>query len=92
MVCNKCEDKTPIEIPYAVYESETTRYHSIVKYLIVVIILLITMLVGTNVCWIVYESQYETVNEVVIEQDTSDGSNNYANNGGEINNGTSENN
>ena len=40
------------------YESALNRMHRIIKWLIVVIIILIVALVGTNVAWIVYESQF----------------------------------
>ena len=51
---------------------------------------LIVLLVGSNICWIVYENSFEDVNtteEYQIEQDAESGNNNSVINGGEIVNG-----
>lgn len=55
-----------------------------IKRLWITIILLIVLLVGSNICWIVYENQFE---DVVVTQDNADGYNNYIGNDGDINNG-----
>lgn len=41
-----------------------------IKRLWITIILLIVLLVGTNICWIVYESQFE---DTVVTQDVDTG-------------------
>ena len=65
-------DKT--QIPYIVYEAEMTRSERNFKRLWVVVIILISLLVTTNLCWLAYESQFETVKqttEISAEQDGS---------------------
>ena len=67
----KMDDKT--QIPYIVYEAEMTRSERNFKRLWVVVIILISLLVTTNLCWLAYESQFETVKstEINAEQDGS---------------------
>lgn len=67
----KMDDKT--QIPYIVYETEMTRSERNFKRLWVVVIILISLLVTTNLCWLAYESQFETVEstEINAEQDGS---------------------
>jgi len=55
-----------------------------IKRLWITTILLIVLLVGSNICWIIYENQFE---DVVVTQDNADGYNNYIGNDGDINNG-----
>jgi len=59
-----------------------------IKRLWITTILLIVLLVGSNICWIVYENQFE---DVVVTQDNADGYNNYIGNDGDINNGKTDN-
>lgn len=65
------DDKT--QIPYIVYETEMTRSERNFKRLWVVVIILISLLVTTNLCWLAYKSQFETVEstEINAEQDGS---------------------
>lgn len=64
------DDKT--QMPYIVYEAEMTRSERNFKRLWVVVIILISLLVTTNLCWLAYESQFETVESTEItEQDGS---------------------
>lgn len=60
-------------VPYAVYESMLFKDERHITKLILVIILLITMLVLSNVCWIIAWSQYDYIDgevyEIVAEQD-----------------------
>jgi hypothetical protein len=67
----KMDEKT--QIPYIVYETEMTRSERNFKRLWVVVIILISLLVTTNLCWLAYESQFETVEstEINAEQDGS---------------------
>lgn len=91
--CNKCADKTPTNVPYVVHESAMARAERQAKRLVWVIVLLIVLLVGSNVGWLVYNSQFEVVEEsTVIEQDNENGYNNYIGNDGDINNGEAKNN
>lgn len=91
--CTHCKEKTGSEtISLAMAECEATRQNIVIKRLIWLIALLIVLLFGSNLAWIAYESQYETIKETYeVEQDTICGHNNCVIQGGEIDNGTSEN-
>ena len=58
------------------YESALDRLHRIIKWLIIVIVILILALVGTNLAWTLYELQYEDIS-VNVEQEADEGNNNY---------------
>lgn len=58
-------------IPYIVHESGMARMERTVKRLWILCILLILLLVGTNVAWIIYETQY--IEEVEIQQEVDTG-------------------
>lgn len=71
MDCNNCRDaKSPPSVPYIVHESAQARMERTLGRLWAIIVLLIVLLVGTNLAWIVYESQFEDVC-VEAEQDGS---------------------
>ena len=94
--CNGCgtDTKAPASVPYAVFESSMMRADLLSKRLVAVIILLIVLLVGSNVGWFIYESQFEVVEETtetIITQDNADGYNNYIGNDGDIVNGETDN-
>lgn len=85
----KMDDKT--QIPYIVYEAEMTRSERNFKRLWVIVIILISLLVATNLCWLAYESQFETVEQTTeVTQENSSGYNNYVGNDGDITNGEAE--
>lgn len=92
--CNNCGTNEEMAVmPIAQHEKDQSRLTSIIKSLIAVIIVLIVLFVGSNLAWIIYESQFETVEEsTVIEQDNDNGDNNYIGNDGDINYGETENN
>ena len=60
-------------VPYIVHESDMARLERTIKRLWIICILLILLLVGTNIAWIIYESQF--VDEIQSEQEveTSNG-------------------
>ena len=78
-------------MPIAQHEKDQNRLMGIIKSLIAVIVVLIMLLVGSNIAWIVYESQLETVEktttETIVTQDNAEGYNNYIGNDGDIVNG-----
>lgn len=85
----KMDDKT--QIPYIVYEAEMTRSERNFKRLWVVVIILISLLVTTNLCWLAYESQFETVEQTTeVTQENSGGYNNYVGNDSDITNGEAD--
>lgn len=91
--CNNCStDKAPASVPYVVHESAMARAERQNKSLVWVIVLLIVLLVGSNIGWLVYNSQFEVVEETTITQENEDGYNNYIGNDGDIVNGETDNN
>ena len=90
----KKDIENSLQIPFAAHESAMARAERHIKSLVWVIVLLIVLLVGTNAGWLIYQSQFETVEETTttITQDNSDGYNNYIGNDGDIVNGKADNN
>lgn len=94
--CNHCgTNNAPASVPYVVHESAMARAERHTKALVWVIVLLIVLLVGSNVGWLIYEAQFEVVEETTTEttvtQDNADGYNNYIGNDGDIVNGKADN-
>lgn len=58
------------------YEGALDRFHRIIRWLIIVIILLVLCLVGSNLAWVIYENQFET-ETIRVEQEAEEGNNNY---------------
>ena len=79
--CNNCgTDKKPSSVPYAVLEDfkETAKANSL-KWFIICLVLIV-LLVGTNIGWLVYESQFEDIVEITtqeVEQDADNGENHF---------------
>ena len=93
--CNNCNttENPNVVVPYVAHESAMARSERHNKRLWIVILVLIVALLGTNLAWIIYEAQSETVEEsTVVEQENSNGGNNYIGNDGDINCGETENN
>ena len=76
MSCNNCEDKRTEPVSYIAFESMKATMERMVKRLWIIVLVLIILLFGSNVAWIVYESQSEIVqsNEVYQDVDTGEGS------------------
>ena len=92
--CNGCSDNLAV-MPIAQHEKDQNRLMKIIKWLVAVIALLIVLLVGSNVGWLIYESQFETVESIVeesydIHQEAEGGNNNSIINGGEVVNGEAD--
>lgn len=62
----------PINIPYIAYEATMSRFERINRRLWIAVILLIILLVGSNIAWLIYESQFERYEETTIDA-TQDG-------------------
>lgn len=92
--CNSCgTEKQNVNVPYVVHESAMARSERNSKRMWIVILVLILALIGTNLAWIIYNSQFEAVEEsTVVEQENSNGDNNYIGNDGDITYGKTENN
>ena len=54
-------------IPYIAYESTMARMERANKRSFIIIIILIIALIATNAGWVIYESQFETVEATNIE-------------------------
>lgn len=80
------------DVPYIVFESEMARLERIIKKQFILIIVSLCFLVGTNICWTVYESQFETVETTTQEvtQDVDSGEGDAIVNDGVHINGKSE--
>lgn len=66
------------EVPYIVFEGEMARLERIIKRQFILILVAICFLVGTNVYWIWYESQFQdvvttTTQDVTQKVDADDG-------------------
>ncbi|MBQ7292142.1 MAG: hypothetical protein IJW79_00230 [Clostridia bacterium] len=94
--CNNCEIAEKdfnVTVPYVVHEAAMARMERQSKRLWIVIIILIAALLVSNFAWIIYNSQFEVVEEsTVIEQENGEGDNNYIGNDGDINNGETKDN
>ena len=93
--CNHCgADKNPDSVPYIAHEIAMARCEMNSKRLWIAVLVLIVALICTNLAWIIYESQFEVVEETTttITQDNADGYNNYIGNDGDIVNGAADDN
>lgn len=62
------------QIPFVAHEADMTRMERIIRRLWVLCIILVIALIGSNVGWIIYESQFETVSTSVEQEvDTGEG-------------------
>lgn len=87
MNCETCrERKMQAEpVPYIVHESAMARAERANKRLWIALILVIVLLVGSNIGWMVYESQFEEVTTTEsYEATTDDGGTAIANGSGEV--------
>ena len=88
--CNSCNTKDMAVMPIAQHEKDQNRLMGIIKLLISVIVILIVLFVGSNVGWLIYNSQFEVVEEntqTSVTQENEGGYNNYVGNDGDIVNG-----
>ena len=77
----KKDIENSLQIPFAVYESAMAQ----IRRLVWVIVLFVVLLVGSNICWIVYENSFDDMTETyTVEQDGAE-TNNSVINGGVIN-------
>lgn len=79
-------------IPYFCHEGDMARAERTIKRLWILCILLIVLLVGTNIAWIHYESQFsdEVITTQEVTQDSKDGSNNFIGGDGVISDGKTD--
>ena len=90
--CNSCNTNDMAVMPIAQHEKDQNRLMGIIKSLVAVIVILIVLFVGSNVGWLIYNSQFEVVEEsTTITQENAEGYNNYIGNDGDIVNGETNN-
>ena len=93
--CNNCgAENMNVSVPYVVHESAMARCERHSKRLWVVVLVLIGALIFSNLAWIIYNSQFEVVEEITetnITQENDSGDNNYIGNNGDITYGETEN-
>ena len=61
------------QIPFVVHEADMTRMERTNKRIWILCIVLIIALIGTNVGWIYYESQFEYFETSHVEQEVETG-------------------
>ena len=65
-------------VPEATIEFAVEYLWKVIKRLVVVIIILILALIGTNIAWIVYENQFaDEITEQTVTQRADDGINRF---------------
>lgn len=96
--CKRCamnDDMTNVVMSSADWQRNEQRHLRREKRFVGIIILLVLFLVGSNMAWLIYENQFEVVEETKTEtnitQDNESGYNNYIGNDGDIVNGETNN-
>ena len=90
--CKRCainDDMTNVVMSSADWQRNEQRHLRREKRFVAIIVLLIILLVGSNIGWMIYESQFEdvvTTEEVVVDADDN-GNANYIGQDGNIYNG-----
>ena len=74
MACETCKEKrkviaqTPKDVPYIVHEVAVARLERVIKRMWVLVISLIILLVASNGAWILWESQYQTIETNITQR------------------------
>ncbi len=83
--CENCKsNNAPESVPYIVHESSMARMERQIKRLWIALIIALVMLFGSNIGWLIYESQFETF---YYEQDGEGINNVNLGEQGDLNNG-----
>jgi hypothetical protein len=84
--CNGCgaDEIATVTMSEGAWERHEERNKKLMNKLIAVILVLVFLLVGSNVAWLIYESQFEVVETTYQEvvQEADNGENNFV--GGDI--------
>ncbi len=75
-------------ITWAQHEKEMTRMETANKRWFICFLVVLFMLFGTNVGWVIYESQFQ---DVTVTQESGSAPNNFIGNDGDIYNGQTDN-
>ena len=87
--CENCKGKdahAPESVPYIVHESSMARMERQIKRLWIALIVCIALIFASNAGWLIYESQYETLEYSYDYQQDGQGTN-IIGNGNDVNNG-----
>ena len=86
--CETCKkvQNAPESVPYIVHESSMARMERQIKRLWIALIVCITLIFASNAGWLIYESQYETLEYSYDYQQDGEGTN-IIGNGNDVNNG-----
>lgn len=57
----KAAEGLPRDVPYLVFEGEMVRAERHVRRLVVALVVTIVLLFASNMAWLVYESQFDTI-------------------------------
>ena len=74
MDCETCKEKrkviaqTPKDVPYIVHECAVARLERVIKRMWVLVLSLIILLVASNGAWILWESQYQTIETNITQR------------------------
>lgn len=90
--CESCKEKQRMiePIPFIAHESAMARMERTIKRLWILLMVLVVLLVGSNVAWIIYESQWEVYETTEVTQENENGYNSYIGNDGDIYNGKAD--
>lgn len=89
--CKECKEKrivgsTPENVPYIVHETAMARNEREKKRLVVALIVAIMLAFATNIGWLIYESQFETLDYSYDYTQDGQGTN-IIGNGNDVDNG-----
>lgn len=89
--CISCARNVNGSVPLAVHENLRAQSNVDKRRLWIVVIILIVLLFGSNLAWLIYESQFDSVTtRLEATQENDDGYNSYIGNDGDIYNGTAD--
>lgn len=83
-------------VPYVAYESALMHSSKANKRLTIICVILVVALILSNLAWVIYEKQFETVEETTeeytydVSQEGQDGNNNFIGRDGNIVNGETD--
>lgn len=85
--CNTCKaKKDPPNVPYVVHEGVMSRLERVIKRLWITVIVVVCLLLVSNAGWLIYESQFETLEYSYDYQQDGQGTN-IIGDGNDVNNG-----
>lgn len=85
--CNTCKaKKDPPNVPYVVHEGVMSRLERVIKRLWITVIVVVCLLFVSNAGWLIYESQFETLEYSYDYQQDGQGTN-IIGDGNDVNNG-----